>query len=28
VGEYEDVLPELIDRVNGGYTFGMEAAKN
>jgi len=28
VGEYEDILPELIERVNSGYTFGMEAVKN
>ena len=24
VGEYEDVLPELIDKVNAGFTFGIE----
>jgi electron transfer flavoprotein alpha subunit len=23
VGEYQDVLPELIERVKGGYTFGI-----
>jgi electron transfer flavoprotein alpha subunit len=28
VGEYTDILPELIDRVNGGFTFGLEARKN
>ncbi len=27
VGEYEDVVPELIDRVKGGFTFGVEPAK-
>jgi electron transfer flavoprotein alpha subunit len=24
VGEYTDILPELIDRVKGGFTFGIE----
>ncbi|WP_415398477.1 FAD-binding protein [Sulfurimonas sp. CS5] len=24
VGEYEDVLPELIEKVNAGFTFGIE----
>jgi electron transfer flavoprotein alpha subunit len=24
VGEYEDILPELIDRVKDGFTFGIE----
>ncbi len=24
VGEYEDILPELIERVKAGYTFGIE----
>jgi len=28
VGEYEDILPELIERVNNGYTFGIEAASH
>ena len=28
VGEYEDILPELIDRVQKGYKFGIEAGKN
>jgi electron transfer flavoprotein alpha subunit len=28
VGEYEDILPELIDRVNNGYTFDLEPMKN
>ena len=28
VGEYEDILPELIDRVKSGYTFGMETVKS
>ena len=27
VGEYEDILPELIERVKGGFTFGIEAGK-
>ncbi|MEA1955986.1 MAG: FAD-binding protein [Campylobacterota bacterium] len=25
VGDYEDILPELIEKVNGGYTFGLDA---
>jgi electron transfer flavoprotein alpha subunit len=25
VGDYEDVLPELIEKVKGGFTFGLEA---
>ncbi len=25
VGEYEDVMPELIEKVKGGFTFGIEA---
>ncbi|MEJ2488304.1 MAG: FAD-binding protein [Sulfurovaceae bacterium] len=25
VGEYEDVLPELIEKVKGGFTFGIES---
>ncbi len=25
VGTYEDILPELIEQVNGGFTFGVEA---
>ena len=28
VGEYTDILPELIERVKGGFTFGIEPAKN
>lgn len=28
VGEYQDILPELIDRVNGGFTFGLEPIRN
>lgn len=24
VGEYQDVMPELIDKVKGGFTFGLE----
>jgi electron transfer flavoprotein alpha subunit len=27
VGEYQDLLPELIERVKAGYTFGIEAKK-
>ena len=27
VGEYQDILPELIERVKNGYTFGIEAVK-
>ncbi|HEY5470863.1 MAG TPA: FAD-binding protein [Bacteroidales bacterium] len=27
VGEYADILPELIERVNAGYKFGLEAKK-
>jgi electron transfer flavoprotein alpha subunit len=27
VGEYEDILPELIQRVNSGFTFGIEIKK-
>jgi electron transfer flavoprotein alpha subunit len=27
VGEYEDILPELIERVNNGYTFDLEPIK-
>lgn len=27
VGEYQDILPELIDRVKAGFTFGIEAKK-
>jgi len=27
VGEYQDIIPELIDRVNGGFTFGIEPKK-
>ena len=27
VGEYQDILPELIERVNSGFTFGIEAKK-
>jgi len=28
VGEYEDILPEIIERVNNGFTFGLEPSKN
>jgi electron transfer flavoprotein alpha subunit len=27
VGEYQDILPELIDRVKAGFTFGIEVKK-
>jgi electron transfer flavoprotein alpha subunit len=27
LGRYEDVLPELIEQVKGGFTFGVEPAK-
>jgi electron transfer flavoprotein alpha subunit len=27
VGEYQDILPELIERVKAGFTFGIEAQK-
>jgi electron transfer flavoprotein alpha subunit len=27
VGEYEDIIPELIERVKNGFTFGIEVAK-
>jgi electron transfer flavoprotein alpha subunit len=27
IGEYQDILPELIDRVKAGFTFGIEAKK-
>lgn len=27
VGEYEDILPELIEKVNSGFTFGIEVKK-
>jgi len=25
VGDYEDIMPELIEKVNAGFTFGLEA---
>jgi len=28
VGEYQDILPELIERVKAGFTFGIEAKKS
>jgi electron transfer flavoprotein alpha subunit len=28
VGEYADIVPELIERVKGGFKFGIEAKKN
>jgi len=28
VGEYTDILPELIERVKGGFTFGIDPVKN
>ncbi len=27
VGEYQDILPELIEKVKGGFTFGLEPKK-
>jgi len=27
LGEYEDIVPELIEQVKAGFTFGIEAAK-
>ena len=27
VGEYQDILPELIERVKSGFTFGVEPKK-
>jgi electron transfer flavoprotein alpha subunit len=27
VGEYQDILPELIDRIKAGFTFGIEPKK-
>jgi electron transfer flavoprotein alpha subunit len=24
VGDYEDIMPELIEKVNNGFTFGLE----
>jgi Electron transfer flavoprotein, alpha subunit len=27
VGEYEDIVPEMIERVKSGFTFGIEPAK-
>jgi electron transfer flavoprotein alpha subunit len=28
IGEYTDILPELIERVKAGFKFGLEARKN
>lgn len=28
VGEYQDLLPELIERIKAGFSFGIEAKKN
>ncbi len=28
VGDYQDILPELIEKVNSGFTFGIEAKKS
>ena len=28
VGEYEDIVPELIEQVKGGFTFGLEPSKD
>jgi len=25
VGDYEDIIPELIEKVNAGFTFGLDA---
>ena len=27
IGDYQDILPELIDRVKGGFTFGITSKK-
>ena len=27
VGDYQDILPELIERVKTGFTFGIEPKK-
>jgi electron transfer flavoprotein alpha subunit len=27
MGRYEDILPELIEQVKNGFTFGVEPAK-
>jgi electron transfer flavoprotein alpha subunit len=27
VGEYQDILPELIEKVKAGFTFGIEVKK-
>jgi electron transfer flavoprotein alpha subunit len=27
LGEYQDILPELTDRVKDGFTFGIEPKK-
>ena len=27
IGEYQDIVPELIEQVKGGFTFGIEAEK-
>jgi electron transfer flavoprotein alpha subunit len=27
LGKYEDIVPELIEQVKGGFTFGVELAK-
>jgi electron transfer flavoprotein alpha subunit len=28
VGEYQDILPELIERVKSGFTFGIKPIRN
>jgi electron transfer flavoprotein alpha subunit len=28
IGEYQDIIPELIERVKDGFTFGIEPVKN
>ena len=28
VGEYADIIPELIERVKAGFKFGIEAKKS
>ena len=27
LGEYQDIVPELIERVKAGFTFGIESKK-
>ena len=28
IGEYHDIIPELIERVKAGFKFGIEVKKN